>query len=408
MKIGIIGGGASGMMAALTAAQSGAKVTILEKNDRIGKKILATGNGKCNFSNLSFSNFCYYSNDKPAAEKIFENLTPVETVSLFEKLGMRVKEKNGFLYPASEQAATLLDILRFALEDAGVKVVCNADAVRIDYLKNFFAVQCRDGNSFRFDKLILTCGGQAAPKTGSDGSGFGLAQRFGHQIYEPVPALVQLRCQGGFWKSISGIRCDAELTLLVNGVEKARERGELQVTDYGISGIVVFQFSRIAAYALAAGKKTEVLLDLLPTESIVSLHELSEKRYQQFKQRTAEAFFTGLVQKKWMQYFMKIHGFKPDSPMMRHTIEQVENLLLHMKCFKITVEEPNSFAQAQVCAGGVSLAQVQETLESNLVKGLFFAGEILDVDGKCGGYNLQWAWSSGYTAGREAARKTME
>lgn len=393
------------MMAALSAARAGAKVTLLERNDRIGKKILMTGNGKCNFSNLSFSDSCYYSNEKAKAGSIYAQLPPKETVRLFEELGMRIREKNGYLYPASEQASTVLDVLRFALEEAGVKMICGAQAERVTHRKNGFLVRCQNGAQFDFDRLILACGGEAAPKTGSDGNGYRLAGKLGHQICPTVPALVQLRCKGSFWKSVSGIRCDARLKLVINGRVEAEERGELQVTDYGISGIVVFQFSRIAAYALAEGKKTQVWLDLLPDESEESLRQFAQNRYERYPDRTAEAFFTGIIHKKWMQYFMKEHGFRPENRMRQYQASQAEALLLHMKRLEIEAGAVNSFEHAQVSAGGVSLAQVHETLESTLIPGLYFAGELLDVDGKCGGYNLQWAWSSGYTAGREAARR---
>lgn len=391
------------MMAALTAAAAGADVTILEQNDRIGKKILMTGNGKCNFSNLSFSDTCYYSHDKEKAAKIYGQLTPQQTVELFEKLGMRIREKNGYLYPSSEQAATVLDVFRFALEEAKVHIEYQAAAEHIEKGEKGLCVICQDGRQWHFEKIIIACGGQAAPKTGSNGSGYRLAKELGHHIYRLVPALVQLRCKGNFWKSVSGVRCDAMLTILVNGKEAGMERGELQLTDYGISGIVVFQLSRIAAYALADGKKTEVLIDLVPDETEDAFRQFAKIRYAQYRQRSVEAFFTGIIHKKWMYFFMKEHGFVKEAPIAQYTLEQVTALLLHMKCLIVRVQAANSFEQAQVSAGGVDLAQVKETLESVVMPSVYFAGELLDVDGKCGGYNLQWAWSSGYTAGKNAA-----
>lgn len=408
MKVGIIGGGASGCMAAIMAADAGAEVTVLEKNDKLGKKILMTGNGKCNFSNLSFSNACYYSAHKERAQAVFEQFTPADTVTFFEQLGMRVRNRGGYLYPASEQASTVAKVLQYALEERSVRIIYQAIVKRVAKEKGVFTVRCQDGSCYRFDRLIIACGGQASPKTGSDGSGCYLAGQFGHTVVPLVPALVQLRCEGGFFPDIAGIRCDARLQLIVDGNVAGQERGELQVTEYGISGIVVFQLSRMAAYALAQGQQTRMSIDLLPDVDQTALAEFARQRYERYRHRTVEGFFTGILQEKWISYFAKLHGFLPTDRMEKHTLKQVQKLLFHMKCFQVTVTGTNSFQNAQVTAGGIRLEEVTDQLESRLTDGLYLAGELLDVDGKCGGYNLQWAWSSGYTAGRASTGNVTE
>lgn len=392
------------MAAAIAAAAMGAQTTILEGNDRIGKKLLMTGNGKCNFSNLSFSASCYYGECREKAWRILKRFNARETARFFERLGLLIKDRNGYLYPACEQAGAVLDVLRFTLSELGVDMICSAKADGIGKISGSGGFWCTCGtDKYTFDKVILACGGQAAPKTGSDGSGYALARAFGHPLVKTVPALVQLRCEESFFKAVAGVRCDAQLTLYANGREAARERGELQMTDYGISGIPVFQLSRTAAYALAEGKKVTVCLDLAPEYTMERWEALFEKRYESFRKRSAEELFTGVLNKKWMLYFMKRGKIKPEDRVGSIGFTRLLEVFRLMKGLFVTVKETNSFQNAQACAGGVSLESVDDDLQSVLVPGLYFAGELLDVDGRCGGYNLQWAWSSGITAGRAAA-----
>lgn len=406
MKIGIIGGGAAGMTAAVAAARAGADVVILEKNDRIGKKILVTGNGKCNLSNLSFSASCYHSKETEKAWRIASRFTPQDTIRFFEEMGLCIKDKNGYLYPACEQASAVLDVLRYEIASLPVKVFCGETAERIYVLdKNQgFEVFCKEsGKKYLFDQLIVTSGGQASPKTGSDGDGYRMLKEIGLSVVRPVPALVQLRCAGNHFKALSGIRCEAKLALFIDGKKRAEEAGELQMTDYGISGIPVFQLSRHAAYALAAKKRTEVVIDLFPQISKRQLKDWFTARKKQLAGRTAEEFLTGTIHKKWVLYFLKEYGIRPQDSAETVPDANWLSLLEAVKEFTVHVTDTNSFQNAQVCAGGVSLNETDENLESVRYPGLYIAGELLDVDGRCGGYNLQWAWGSGYLAGKAAA-----
>ena len=407
--IAVIGGGAAGMMAAITAAGAGShnQIVIYEGNDRVGKKILSTGNGKCNFSNLYQEPSCYRGGGAKLAYELLEEFGPKETATFFQGLGMLVKNKNGYLYPATEQASTVLDVLRMQLRDLQIKVETSSkvQVVKKDERTGKFSIQTQNGN-YSADKVILATGGKAAPKTGSDGSGFKLAKDLGHQVVECVPALVQLKCSADYMKALAGVRCDASVTLEIEKEEEATQRGEVQFTEYGLSGIVVFQLSRMAAYACREKRKVKAVLDLLPDYDKEAIEDLKAGRKLLFSGRTAEEFFTGILHKKLMLQIVKLSGIKPNQQAEELTDDRIDAFFRMCKAWEFTVTGTNSFEQAQVCAGGVSMEEVDDKLESKKVKGLYFAGEILDVDGICGGYNLQWAWTSGYIAGESAGKET--
>jgi len=406
-NIAVIGGGAAGMMAAITAADSGAHVTLYERNDRVGKKILATGNGKCNFANRNLSPEAYFGGNEKLITHVLERFNDKDTVSFFENAGMLIKDKNGYLYPASEQASTVLDILQMQLVKKGIKVQCERKVSKICRDKNNDKVVITSGKTDAiYDSVVIACGGSAAPKTGSDGTGCYLARNLGHTIKEVVPALVQLRCKENFFKDIAGVRAEARISLMIEGECRAEERGELQLTDYGVSGIVVFQVSRIAAYALKEKKEVTLYIDFLPDFQEEELFGFAAKRMENaWKKQTVEEFFTGMLNKKLMLLFIRLAGLAPEQSIKEVDNKKLQKVFSLCKQFALVVSDTNSFDNAQVSAGGVSLDEVTENLESKLHPGIFFAGEILDVDGKCGGYNLQWAWSSGYVAGQSAAKK---
>lgn len=409
-KVAVIGGGAAGMMAAISAAKTGAFVEIYEKNDRVGKKLLSTGNGKCNFSNTKMSAKAYYGSAVSLYDKLFSVFGVRETIDFFGQSGMLIKNKNGYLYPLSEQASTVLDILRFSLDKYGVCVrTCSTvEAIKEDggsgrlrlILKE---TKDRNGKESDYDAVILACGGRAAPKTGSDGDGFKIAKALGHQVTQVVPALVQLRCREDFFKSVAGVRTEAELILLIGGIEKYRVRGELQLTDYGISGIPVFQFSREAAYALLRGEEVKVTIDFLPDYQQEEYKRFWGERWITQKHQTIEQFLTGIANKKINQLILRLAGCKPSESVETVTQERRRKIEKLYRRLTVSVSETNGFEHAQVCAGGIPAEEITEKLESKLVPHLYFAGEIVDMDGICGGYNLQWAWTSGYIAGCAAA-----
>lgn len=404
-KVAVIGGGASGMTAAIQAAGMGAAVTVYERNDRLGKKILSTGNGRCNFSNEAMGAEFYHGSGKALADSVLSAFGVAQTKDFFSSLGMRIRDRDGYLYPASDQASTVLDLLRYELDRRQVTVHTEAAVQTLSFEqgRKQFLVGHQEKEAY-YDAVILCCGGKAAPNTGSDGSGFRLAKRFGHRIVRLVPALAALVCKEPFYKQVAGVRCDTELTLHVAGKEAYRERGELQLTDYGLSGIPAFQFCRTAAYALLDKKPVTVRVSFLPDFDEGTCSAFFRERLAARGEDEMDVFLTGIVNKKINRLLLKLAGIREtgrakDVPAA--AFERLQSLYLGLET---VVTGTNGFDRAQVCAGGVDCNEVTETLMSKKQPGLYFAGEILDIDGFCGGYNLQWAWSSGTVAGKAAAR----
>lgn len=405
MKIGIIGAGASGMTAAVAAADHGAEVTVFEKNDRIGKKILVTGNGKCNIGNLAFNMEQYYCDDKEKLKNIFSMFSPWDTVSFFESSGMMVRNKNGYLYPYSEQASTVLDIFRKLLRQRRVNLVTETEITDAFYDKKTekFAVE---GNGKRFwaDRLILSAGGPASQKRNEGWSGFELARRFGHSLRRPVPGLVQLRTGEPYIKLMAGVRTAARAELFVDGIFCSAQQGEVQFTEYGISGIPVFQFSRIASYALEEKKAVFVKINLFPDYEPKSFEYTVRNRFESMREASVEEFLLGMANKKINAALIKKEGFKPSCRVDEIGFAGIKKLTDNFRELNLPISSSNGMENAQICAGGVDFSEVDMHLESAKQPGLYLTGELLDVDGKCGGYNLQWAWTSGYLAGRNAAK----
>jgi len=402
-RIAIIGGGASGMMAAITASSKGAEVTIYEAKERLGKKILATGNGKCNFTNLLQEDSCYRGTDADFSKPVRNAFSLEHTLAFFKSIGIEPKIKNGYVYPNSEQAASVADALVMELRAKKVKVVTE-QVYSVKETDCSFLVKSESGIT-EFDKVILCCGSPAGMKNPKEFTGYQLSERFGHHITPLIPALVQMRCKEKWFKTVSGVRTEGVITVFENDKQIAKERGELLLTDYGLSGIPVFQVSRFAGEALLRGNKVTCKLDLLPKYTLEEVKELLLTRYTTLKHRTAEELLIGLQNHKLNYILLKEcnvdpvtdskKAYKPDN------LIRLADLYKELTCHVI---ELNPFANAQVCAGGVDTSEINsETMESKLVKGLYFAGELVDVDGTCGGYNLQWAWSSGYVAGIHAA-----
>lgn len=405
-QVAVIGGGASGMMAAIAAAKAGAQVTIFEKNDRIGKKILATGNGKCNYSNRKMDMDCYCGRHTERLPIFLAQFSVEDAVAFFYEIGMLSKEKNGYLYPLSEQAATVLDALRQELGRQKVMLRLEAAVQKIEKKKEVFLVEA-GGKQAEYDSVILTCGGCAAPGTGSDGSGFTLAEKMGHHIIPLVPALVQLRCREDFFKTVAGVRCEAAIRLGSVSQPIQEEQGELQLTDYGISGIPVFQLSRTAAYLLKEKKEVCAYIDFFPQFGEKEYAKICQDRLDSLRSRSGnnlEEFLLGMANKKINLLMMKLTGLRPSQRAADIKKEKLYELLTAYRSLCVHITGTNPFENAQISAGGVDLTEITDEMESKKIPGLYFAGEILDVDGRCGGYNLQWAWTSGYIAGKNSGK----
>lgn len=413
--VAVIGGGAAGMMAAIEAARGGAIVTLIEKNPQLGKKLATTGNGRCNYTNLDMSDRIggkFRGFHPEFAAPALDALPPEAVLDWFRAIGVEPRFRGSYVYPNSDQASAVVDALREELHRLSVKVHYNAEVKsvqRIDTDTGYFMIQCTDA-VVKADRVILAAGSKAAPKTGSNGDGYFIARKLGHTIVPYVPALCGIRCAGDAFRALAGIRTEAALELVIDGHSVDREAGELQLVDYGISGIPVFQLSRYAAYALQGGKKAAVYINFLPgfTDEAEDPRECALRLYRQRQQRLAgrkmESFFTGLLHQKLGQLLLRMASVRPELPVAELSEKQLRSLASLSVRFKAECAEMNGFLQAQVVAGGVDTTEVDPgTMASHLVPGLYFAGEVLDIDGICGGYNLQWAWASGFVAGRHAA-----
>ncbi len=398
-EIAVIGGGASGMMAAITAAKSGAKVTLYETKDRLGKKILATGNGKCNYTNLIQQEECYRGTIPSFSKEARKAFSVEDTLHFFQTIGIEPKYKNGYVYPNSEQATSVADALVMEIRTLPIRV--QYQTVRtIKFEKNSYLVTT-DNETTKFDRVILCCGSFANMKDTKEFLGYELAKTLGHSIIPVLPALVQLRCKEKWFKTIAGVRTEGIVTIYENKQPIVKEQGELLFTEYGLSGIPIFQVSRFAAESLHYGKQVTCSLDLLPQFSLEEVEERLKKRFQTMKQRTAEEALVGLLNHKLNYIILKECGIVPTEPCKQ--INVVKKLASLYKNFTCQITGTNPFSNAQICAGGVNTKEINPvTMESKLCKGLYMAGELVDVDGTCGGYNLQWAWSSGYVAGLHA------
>ena len=413
--VAVIGGGAAGMMAAIEAARAGAIVTLIEKNPQLGKKLATTGNGRCNYTNLDMEDRIggkFRGFHPEFAAPALDVLPPEAVLDWFRAIGVEPRFRGSYVYPNSDQASAVVDALREELHRLSVKVHYNAEVKsvqRIDTDAGYFMIQCTDA-VVKADRVILAAGSKAAPKTGSNGDGYFIARKLGHTIVPYVPALCGIRCAGDAFRALAGIRTEAALELVIDGHSVDREAGELQLVDYGISGIPVFQLSRSAAYALQEGKKAAVYINFLPgfTDEAEDPRECALRLYRQRQQRLVgrkmESFFTGLLHQKLGQLLLRMASVRPELPVAELSEKQLRSLASLSVRFKAECVEMNGFLQAQVVAGGVDTTEIDSsTMASRLVPGLYFAGEVLDIDGICGGYNLQWAWASGFVAGRHAA-----
>lgn len=419
-KILVAGAGASGLMAAIAAADAGAEVTVLEAMEKPGKKLLLTGNGRCNLTNLDPDlPDAYYGTGAAAASKLLRQFGAKELLAWFEDLGLLVQEKNGYVYPYSAQSGSVLDVLLIEARKLRIKLKYSERITEITHdpdAEHPWSVKTASW-CYAADAVILACGSKTIPTTGSDGSGYALAASLGHRICTVAPALTPITCKGPVPQTLAGVRCRACVTLTEQTAPQTsrrvlrRETGELQWTKYGISGIVVFQLSRFVSLA-PSGARQSVSIDFLPEFEQDALNRFLVKRAAMLGEEKTGMLLSGILHEKIIPVVLsladrKLKGKKPLAKTCCQDLsaEQLQNILSALKNFQLEVTGTKSYDIAQICAGGVDCSELfPETLESRLHKGLYFAGEILDVDGPCGGYNLQWAWTSGYLAGKSAAK----
>lgn len=395
------------MLAAISAARLGAHVTILEKNQRVGKKILATGNGRCNFTNVNAGYSCYSSENPGFVQKALSDFTASDAISFFEELGIQHKvEEMGKVFPMSDQASSILDVLLYELNRLGVNIICDSNVVDIIPENGSFILKTKDGNKYRGDSVVLAPGGKAMPSSGSDGYGYDLALKLGHTMTDTFPALVQLMLEGDYFKRIDGVKFIGTAEIIDNNGSVIKDRGDILFTNYGVSGPPVLQISRKAGELLKSGKQATLKISILDTMSKEEVTDLIDRRFKTDLNKTLEFSFVGLINKRLIPVVLLKAGISDlKRPISGITSKERDRIAEILTDWRFNIRGTKSWPSAQVTAGGINTREIDEnTMESFLIKGLYFAGEIMDVDGMCGGYNLQWAWSSGFIAGRSAAK----
>lgn len=398
MELAIIGGGAAGMMAALTAAEwMDGHVVLLERQPRLGRKLLATGNGRCNLSNLNCALRHYHGQTPEFARPALESFGVSDTLAYFRRLGLLCRaEPGGRVYPLSDQANSVLDTLRLALEQFGVEVRTGCEVTALAPCSGGFTLTTPEGNCFA-DKVIVTAGGAAAPKLGGSSGGYQLLRPLGHRCTKLYPSLVQLRTDTTFTRALKGVRADAQATLYRGKEVLARQQGEVQFTDYGVSGPVIFDLSRAAV----TGAAPPVLeLDLVPPLSQGELVDLLAEKQRLLPGLTLENLLTGVLHNRLGRTVLRYGGRKLTQDVASLSRRDLAAIARNCKAFRLDITGNTGLEHAQVTAGGLRTDAFEPaTLESRRCPGLYAAGEVLDIDGDCGGFNLQWAWSSGHLAG---------
>lgn len=403
MVIGIIGAGASGMAAALAAAENpDVQVILLERQARVGRKLSATGNGRCNLTNLHANKDSYHGDDPAFAAAAIARFPVQETLNWFADLGLyTVAENSGRVYPYSDQANSVVDVLRFALEKDNIRLEAGFEVEKVKKTAEGFRIDGTSG-TIVCDKLIIACGGLAGTKLGGSMSGYKLLRSFGHHCTKLRPTLVQLKSDWHGGAALKGVRANCRAEILKDGEIFSTSAGELQFTEYGLSGPVIFEISRDVC-----STKGEWIcrLDFLPDrDEQWLLNQLLTRRKTRLK---AEDLLTGILHNRLGRVITQsvgISGYVPISQLEEYEIATVAKAVKH---FEVALTEPMGMDSAQVTAGGIVTSEFDpETMESKLVSGLYACGEVLDIDGDCGGYNLQWAWSSGKMAGMSAGGNT--
>ena len=402
MRIGIIGGGAAGMAAALAASEyENAQIVLMERQARLGKKLSATGNGRCNLSNIHASQGGYHGNDRHFHEYALNQYPPSETLQWFSGLGLyTVTEPSGKVYPYSDQANSVVDVLRFSLERPNIQVLTDFEVQKVKKDGAVFSVSAKS-ETLEFDRLIIACGGLAGTKLGGTMSGYKLLRSFGHKCTKLRPTLVQVKTSWPGVSALKGVRANCKAGIYQNGRLHRSSEGEIQFTEFGLSGPVIYEISRDACQG---GGEWECTLDFLPEISSDALAALLEQR--KGSPLTAEDLFTGILHNRLGRVIVKEAGIRGNLPICDLREDQLADVIALSKGFTVTLTEPLGMDAAQVTAGGIVTNEFDPTtMQSRLVPGLYACGEVLDVDGDCGGYNLQWAWSSGRLAGISAGKE---
>ncbi len=387
------------MVAAIEAARRGNEVTIFEKKDSVGKKLLATGNGRCNFTNMNMSEKYYYTDNPDFIKKTYDRFGNRDLILYMMGLGLLSKVKNGYVYPASEQASTVLDSLLYELFDLNVNIITNKTVTEIIPKNKGYEICLEGGEKYSFDKVILSAGGRSGLPKKEHCNSYELLEKLNIKYTRLYPALTQVKAINIDLKPLSGVRSDCNLHVFSDGELQISEEGEVLFTDFGLSGIVTFQVSHFVAEMEDKKVPVTIVLDLIPGIDYEEFEDIIKQRMLLFKDRTIEEFFAGIHNRKLNEFIIKLHDLDLHEKVSSYDIETIVECALNYKEFMVPVKGVKGYDSSQVTAGGIPTDLITENFELKSHPGLFVTGELINVDGICGGFNLQWAFSSGFIAG---------
>lgn len=407
-KIGIIGAGASGITAAIFASRFGGEVLLFEQLDRVGKKILATGNGRCNITNKTIDVSRYHGNNPKFTFSVLKEFNCNKTIDFFDEIGILCKEEDeGKIFPYSDQASSVLDVLRYELEKLNIPERISTVIEKVEKRNNKFILTSSSKEKFTVDKVIIATGGKSSSKLGSTGIGYKIAKDLGHSIVTPFPALVQLKLDYNNLKALKGVKFIGNASIMSSNKTIKEYSGEILFTDYGISGPPILQLSRTALSLYNNEENPCIKVDMFKDLTKEELKSIIKKRLTNLANKPIDSAFIGLINKKLIPIILKDSGITNLKQLSRDIKNnQIDDILKILKSWTFKVSGSTGWEFSQVTAGGVNVKDINpKTLESKIVPSLFFAGEVLDVDGDCGGFNLQWAWASGYVCAVNALQK---
>lgn len=415
--IAIVGGGASGMACAVYSKMvepnysKQFSVALFERNNKLGKKLLTTGNGRCNVTNRNIDLEYYHGNQVSFAKEALSLYSSQHIQSFFEQIGLRTFcEGDGRVYPISLHAGSVLDCLRFCINDYGIEVFTSLYITEIEKVDGLFVLHTNDTRIYYARAVVIAGGGKCASFSGSDGNAYGFLKQFGHKIISPIPGIVQIKTETNFIKSLTGIKIYARASLSVDKIEVRSEIGEVLFTDYGLSGPPILQLSGLVSRALFQGisdrkrKKVVLRLDFLPQLSEQEIFAILKDRCNRFSNRKLDQLLVGMFHNRLAISLLKNATDKKLSSNVASLSEsEMKTLSVSIKMLEIKVVGTMPLQNAQITIGGAATDQFDPvTMNSKICKGLFACGEVLDIDGDCGGYNLQWAWASGFAAAKGA------
>lgn len=400
-RVAIIGAGASGLVCAIEAARKGLHVTLFEKNGKVGRKILATGNGKCNISNEKISLERYHGASVGFAKEALRRFDTFTCKAFFRSLGLEMREgEEGRLYPMSHQASSVVDMLLHEVRSLYVSIVLESEVSKIEKKGAEFILHV-NAQTHVFDACVIATGSVAMPTLGSSGSGYAFAKSLGHSVIEPYPSLVQFVCDEPHLKEVSGVKMDANVELYIANQKCQSVQGDLLFTAYGLSGSAILDLSRKASHALVHDESVHVVLDLLPMLSREALTSLLQKRLSVAKDKSLSLWLEGMIPKKLAHFIIENTRLTHIKEASTLGVKEIKKIVFALKALRLHVKATKGFESAEVCAGGVDVSELDaKNLMSKKIANLYFCGEVLDIDGDCGGFNLHFAWASGYLVGQ--------